>query len=131
MPPVTVLGITCGNTLEALVGAYLLRRVGFRPSLERVRDVLALFALAALVSTMVSATIGVASLYVGDRLPAEEIASTWRTWWLGDMGGDLLVAPVLLLAASSLEPRLAPGASTRSRVPAHGSGRHELRRLLR
>ena len=48
VPLVTVLGITCGNTLEAVVGAYLLRRVaGFMPSLERVRDVLALVALAA------------------------------------------------------------------------------------
>src|SRR3954466_1884136 len=37
-----VLAIAAGNTLEALVGAYLLRRVGLRPSLERVRDVVAL-----------------------------------------------------------------------------------------
>ena len=42
VPLVTVLGITCGNTLEAVVGAYLLRRVAdFLPSMERVRDVLA------------------------------------------------------------------------------------------
>jgi PAS domain S-box-containing protein len=102
VPPITVLGITCGNTLEALTGAYLLRRVGFRPSLERVRDVLALFGLAGFVSTMVSATIGVASLYIGDRLEVEAIATTWRTWWLGDMGGDLLVAPVLFLAAGHM-----------------------------
>jgi PAS domain S-box-containing protein len=102
VPPITVLGITCGNTLEAMAGAYLLRRAGFRPSLERVRDVLALFALGGVVSTLISATIGVTSLYIGDRLPVEEIASTWRTWWLGDMGGDLLVAPVLFLAAGHM-----------------------------
>ena len=42
-PFYAVLGITVGNTLEALAGAYLLREVAdFRPSLERVRDVLAL-----------------------------------------------------------------------------------------
>ena len=47
VPLGSVLGITAGNTLEALVGAYLLMRVAkFRPSLERVRDVLALVALA-------------------------------------------------------------------------------------
>jgi PAS domain S-box-containing protein len=102
VPPVTVMGITCGNTLEAMAGAYLLRRVDFRPSLERVRDVLALFALGGVASTMISATIGVTSLYIGDRLPVEEIASTWRTWWLGDMGGDLLIAPVLFLAAGHM-----------------------------
>src|SRR5436190_23785597 len=35
VPLYTTLGIAAGNTLEALVGAYLLREVGeFRPSLE-------------------------------------------------------------------------------------------------
>src|SRR4051812_17882716 len=43
VPVLTVLGITAGNTLEALVGAHLLGRVaGFRPSLDRARDVVAL-----------------------------------------------------------------------------------------
>src|ERR671935_1205158 len=60
VPIGTVLGITLGNTLEALVGAYLLRDVaGFRPELDRIRDVLALMGLAAVVSTLISATIGV------------------------------------------------------------------------
>src|SRR5262245_54222500 len=58
VPAWSVVGITAGNTLEALVGGYLLRDVAdFRPSLERVRDVLALVLLAGLLSTMVSATI--------------------------------------------------------------------------
>ena len=30
--------------------------------------------------------------------------SVWRTWWLGDMGGDLIVAPALLVAATTLAP---------------------------
>ncbi|HKB36695.1 MAG TPA: MASE1 domain-containing protein, partial [Gemmataceae bacterium] len=39
----TVAGITLGNTLEALAGAWLLRRlVGFDRALERVQDVLGL-----------------------------------------------------------------------------------------
>src|SRR6476469_1908768 len=33
LPGLTLLGITTGNTLEALAGAYLLRWAGFRPSL--------------------------------------------------------------------------------------------------
>ena len=87
VPLVTVLGITCGNTLEAVVGAYLLRRVaGFRPSLDRVRDVLALVALAAVGGTVIAATIGVASLVVGDEVPVEDFASVWRVWWLGTWG---------------------------------------------
>jgi two-component system, NarL family, sensor histidine kinase FusK len=101
LPIYAVLGITTGNTLEALAGAYLLRRVaGFRPSLERVRDVVALVVLAGIVSTTVSATIGVGSLFAADEVTAESLGSVWRTWWLGDMGGDLLVAPFLLVAAT-------------------------------
>jgi integral membrane sensor domain MASE1 len=100
VPLVTVLGITCGNTLEAVAGAYLLRRAGFMPSMERVRDVLALVALAAVASTVIAATIGVGSLVLGDEVPAEEFGSVWRVWWLGDMGGDLLVAPLLIAVAA-------------------------------
>ena len=110
VPAVTLLGITCGNTLEALAGAYLLRRVpGFRPSLRRVRDVLWLVALGAVVSTMVSATIGVSSLLVGDVIGWGHVPSTWRTWWIGDMGGDLIVAPALLIAATHWPYSRAPG----------------------
>jgi integral membrane sensor domain MASE1 len=98
VPIETVLGITAGNTLEALAGTYLLRRVArFRTSLRRVRDVLALAVLGAVVSTLVAATIGVASLRLGDAVASDALGSTFRVWWLGDMGGDLLVAPFVLL----------------------------------
>jgi PAS domain S-box-containing protein len=103
----TVLGITLGNTLEALAGAYLLRRGGFRASLERVRDVIALVGLAAVVSTTISATIGVSSVWLDDQIrSADELPSAWRVWWLGDMGGDLLVAPFLLVLASGAYRRI-------------------------
>src|SRR6185503_16279245 len=96
-PPVAVVGITIGNTLEALVGVYLLRLARFRPALDRVRDVLALVVLAAGLSTMVSATLGVTSLWIGDRIEdVGDLPAAWRVWWLGDMTGDLLVAPLLL-----------------------------------
>jgi integral membrane sensor domain MASE1 len=101
IPLAATIGFTCGNTLEALAGAYLLRRVAnFKPTLERVRDVLALVLLAAIVSTAISATIGVASLVATDEVAADSFASVWRVWWLGDMGGNLLVAPVLLVAVT-------------------------------
>jgi integral membrane sensor domain MASE1 len=109
VPLVTVLGITSGNTLEAVAGAYLLSRVDFRPSLDRVRDVLALVGLAAVASTVIAATIGVTSLVVGDEVPAGDFGSVWRVWWLGDMGGDLLVAPLLLAAAAYWPFRRLPG----------------------
>ena len=99
-PVLVAIGIGIGNALSAIVGAYLLRRIpGFSPSLTRVRDTLGLIVGAAVVSTLVSATIGVGSLVLGDRIPDGSGLETWRAWWLGDAIGDLLVAPILLVSA--------------------------------
>src|SRR5215216_3447649 len=103
------LGITLGNTLEALAGAWLLHRVaGFKPSLDRVRDVLALV-LAGGVSTALSASLGVASLLLAGEIHGGEFPNLWRTWWLGDMMGDLVVAPALLVGVTHWPFRQAPG----------------------
>jgi len=98
-PLVSVLGISFGNTLEALAGAWLLRRAGFRATLERVVDVLALVLLAGGLSTLVAATIGLLSLKLGGAVAAGTDFETWRVWWLGDLGGDLLVAPAVFVLA--------------------------------
>jgi hypothetical protein len=65
--------------------------------------------LAAAVSTAVSATIGVASLIATDEVAGRNFVSVWRVWWLGDMGGDLLIAPVLMVAATCWPFTRAPG----------------------
>jgi integral membrane sensor domain MASE1 len=110
VPFYAVLGITVGNTLEALGGAYLLRELAdFRPSLERVRDVIALAILGGVVSTTISATIGATSLLVANEIASGDFGSVWRTWWLGDMGGNLVVAPAILVAVTHWPYRRAPG----------------------
>ena len=93
------LGITVGSTLEAFAGAWLLRRARLDSSLRRMRDVLAIVVLAGGVSTVISATIGTASLAVFGGLDGVHLVGAWRTWWLGDMGGDLLVATAILVFA--------------------------------
>ncbi len=108
VPLYTALGITLGNTLEGLAGAYMLERVRFRPSMERLRDIWSLVVLAGVISTMIAATIGVASLSLGDSL-ADDALSVWRVWWLGDMGGILLVATFLLVAVTHWPYRDVPG----------------------
>jgi integral membrane sensor domain MASE1/anti-sigma regulatory factor (Ser/Thr protein kinase) len=108
VPVYTAAGIAVGNTLEALVGAWLLDRVGFRPRLVRLRDVFALLLLGAAVSTAVSATIGVASLSLGDSL-SDNALTTWRLWWLGDMTGDLLVASAIFVLVTHWPYRDLPG----------------------
>jgi signal transduction histidine kinase len=97
-PIATSLGIAFGNTSAAVIGAAMLRRVpGFDESLERVRDVVALILLASVGSTLVSATVGVAVLWVSGIVAAGAVGDTWRAWWLGDTIGDLVVAPLILV----------------------------------
>ena len=96
-PVVAAAGITLGNTLEALVGAFLLRRlVGFRSELERVPEVLGLIFLAGCVATTVSATLGVTSLHLAGVISTSAWQHEWLAWWIGDLLGAVIVAPLIL-----------------------------------
>ncbi|HYY88049.1 MAG TPA: MASE1 domain-containing protein, partial [Chloroflexota bacterium] len=103
-PVGTAAAIAVGNTLEALLGALLLRRVGFDRALERVSDVVGLVLLSAVASTTVSATVGVTSLALGGITAWSEYTSVWWLWWVGDAVGTLVVAPFLLAWAA--RPRI-------------------------
>jgi PAS domain S-box-containing protein len=89
--------IAIGNTLEAVVGAELLRRAGVRPALDRIRDVLALIVLGAVVAPVISATNGVTVLWIADTIDAGSVDSEWLLWWVGDAMGALIVAPLILV----------------------------------
>ncbi len=96
LPFGTVLGQTVANTLEVVLAAVLLRRLfGSRIGLTRVAEVLGLVACAA-VGTLVSAFIGTGSLRLGNVIASGEVVDVWRTWWLSDLSGALIVAPVIL-----------------------------------
>jgi signal transduction histidine kinase len=95
-PPAVALAIAAGNTVEALVGAWLLERARFHPALARVRDAGALATIPAFVSTPVGATLGAASLCLGGLQPWARYGALWRDWWIGDAVGALVVAPLLL-----------------------------------
>lgn len=96
LPAVTTLLMAAGNTAEAVVGALLFLRLSAgQARLDRVHRVLAL-ALAAAVATLISATVGVAALWLGGVLEAEQLLASWRVWWAGDALGALVLTPVLL-----------------------------------
>ena len=97
VPAAAAGGMALGNTLEALLGAYLLQRFadGFRGSLDTIRKVIGLVFFGAGLSTALSATLGVTSGFLAGVIPAPSVGRAWQTWWLGDAMGDLLVAPLL------------------------------------
>ncbi len=92
----TSCGICVGNTLEHLIGVYLLRRwVGTRSPFERARDVFR-FAGVAAICCAIASTNGTGQLVLWRILPTGvRPADVWLTWWLGDTAGILILAPVI------------------------------------
>jgi PAS domain S-box-containing protein len=103
----TTLAIASGNTLEPLWGAWFVNQFANGSRVfERARNTFNFVFLAALVSTTVSATIGVSSLTVGGYAPWDRYAEIWLTWWLGDAAGVLLVTPLLVIWLTQPHPEL-------------------------
>src|SRR6266496_2570016 len=93
----TSLAVASGNTLEALCGAWLVNRfAGGTTVFDRPQGVFK-FALAAVVSTIISPAFGVTSLALAGFADWTNYDAIWLTWWLGDTTGDLLVAPLIIL----------------------------------
>src|SRR5437762_3208826 len=93
----TSLAIASGNTLEAVCGAWLVNRfAGGTTVFDRPQGVVK-FALAAVVSTIISPVFGVTSLALAGFTDWTNYGAIWLTWWLGDTTGDLLIAPLIIL----------------------------------
>ncbi len=93
----TSLAIASGNTLEALCGAWLVNRfAGGTTVFDRPQGVFK-FALAAVVSTIISPAFGVTSLALAGFADWANYGAIWLTWWLGDTTSDLLIAPLIIL----------------------------------
>jgi signal transduction histidine kinase len=96
IPVGSALAQTVGNVLEVVLAAYLLRRAARSGDLLARLDGLALLLLPLAAATMVSATIGTLASYLGGVVSAGAFAQVWRTWWLGDACGALVVVPFVL-----------------------------------
>jgi signal transduction histidine kinase len=93
----TSLALAAGNSLEALVGAGLVRRFCRGRDLgQRVRDVFRFIVLAGSAAVPISATVGVSSLVLGGFAPVQNFGRMWLTWWLGDASSAYLLVPLIL-----------------------------------
>ncbi len=93
----TSLAVASGNTLEAMCGAWLVNRfAGGTTAFGRPQGVFK-FALAAVVSTIISPAFGVTSLALAGFADWANYGAIWLTWWLGDATSNLLIAPLIIL----------------------------------
>src|SRR5678810_1177704 len=94
----TSASIAVGNTLEGILGAWLLQRFAHGVhAFESPPDILKSALLVGLLSPTVSATIGVTSLMIGQYALLDEYPIIWLTLWMGDATGILIVTPAILL----------------------------------
>ena len=90
------LGIALGETLQALGVAYFLKKyTDFNPTLARLHDSLWLIAVA-FIGTLISPTVGAASVWLGGATGAGGAGALWSSWWIGGALGMLMVAPLVL-----------------------------------
>ena len=101
----TSLCIAVGNTLEAVCGVWLITRfAGGTGVFDRPQGVF-MFALAAMASAAISPAVGVTSLALSGFAEWAKYGAIWTTWWLGDVAGDLVIAPLVLLWSGASKRR--------------------------
>jgi signal transduction histidine kinase len=93
----TSFAIATGNTLEALVGAWLVSRFAEGTAAFNRPQSVFKFALGAAISAVIGPAFGVTSLAVAGFADWTNYHAIWLTWWLGDATGDLVFTPLVLL----------------------------------
>lgn len=92
------LGIAVGSTLQALVACWLVNyfvKKGWQ-TLETLRDIFSCLALAGPLASLISASIGITTLYLANIVPAQAYLYSWWSWWSGDALGVLVMLPLSL-----------------------------------
>lgn len=97
--------IAIGNTLApALTGTVLVRRYGFRPQLDRLRDAFLYLAVGVVGTGLIAATLGASWLCAFGAAPWGDYGTVWMSWFGGEAAGSLIVGPLLLTWLSAPHP---------------------------
>jgi len=100
------LATALGNTFEALIAVFLVRRFTKSENVfEQTADIIKFILFGAFLSTLISATIGTLTLSMSSG-EWVHFGSIWLTWWLGDAMGTLLIVPLVMLYSKTELSRL-------------------------
>ncbi len=92
-----VAAVVIADTGESFLAATLLRRLGFRPSLERLRDALFFLLFGVALAPAASGAVAEALISLTDLQSWSRFYAEWFTWWRANAVGVLVVAPLLLV----------------------------------
>jgi PAS domain S-box-containing protein len=107
VPVPWALAIAGAVCLEAALGGWLIERAGGVRIFSTLGGV-PRFGLAAGLAAIPAASIGTLALFMAGVTPADEGIQTWLTWYLGDLVGIVILAPVLLGLAERRWPTPTP-----------------------
>lgn len=91
----TILGVAVAGALQAVVGAYFLKRFGFTNSFSRVPHTIA-FILTAIIATLIVPSIGMLTLLIGNVPLERSPLGTYIPWWIAQILSVLIVTPLLV-----------------------------------
>jgi len=96
-------GIALVNSLEALIAYRLSRSAQLDIQLKSVRDLMLLVGMILLILQPFSSILGNGILYLTGLEPLSALKSNLFFWWFGNVLGQLLITPFLLLIYSSYQ----------------------------
>jgi PAS domain S-box-containing protein len=95
------LGTAIGNTIGAIVCAFLLRKfINFENQMERTRDVTGFIGLACFLGTTVNAMFNVVSLIYAGAMTWNNLGAKVLEWWVPNALAGLVVAPFIIAWAT-------------------------------
>ncbi len=88
--------ISTGNTLEILVGFYLLQRfVSVRDPFQKTSYTF-IFLVISLAMCVIGSSIGTYSFYINNYIKQDQIIQKWFFWWVPNVASVLLFTPFIL-----------------------------------
>ncbi len=104
LPLLVCLAIAFGNTIEAIVGTYFLRRfISLYRCFERLPDTLRFIYIVVVATPLIGAVIGTAALVFGG-VETTGFFTILCDWWLGSALSVLIVTPFLMVWLAATRP---------------------------
>lgn len=102
----STVAIAMGSTLAALAGRWLLVRVAGGTGESQLGTGLLVirFVIVSAVACLLAATVGSLAISLLQIPERAGYPATWWTWWLGDLAGILVIAPLFLTWSEGFSP---------------------------
>lgn len=100
------MAVASGATLQTWIARSAVQRWSDQTwrSLVSEKDIILFLSLAAPLSCLVASTFGTGALYLAGVIPSVDFLFSWWNWWIGDMLGVMLFAPLTLIVLLRAQP---------------------------